>query len=223
MKGVVDSADLPLNISRETMQDSALVRKLGSVISKRVIKMFEKEAEADPEKYRGFYKKFDRFFKEGVATDYREPRRAGEAAALRVVADRSRRVCRLRRLRLPHEGRAGDDLLPGRRAAASRSRAAPTSRPSRRAGWKSSTSPMPSTNTSSSRSASSMARSSSPSATAAWISKTATRKARRCREEETDRALRVPQGRTRRPRDRGGQRQAAGRQPGHRAGPARTA
>jgi molecular chaperone HtpG len=70
MKGVVDSADLPLNISRETMQDSALVRKLSSVISKRVLKMFEKEAEADPEKYRGFYRKFDRFFKEGVATDY---------------------------------------------------------------------------------------------------------------------------------------------------------
>lgn len=70
IKGVVDSADIPLNISRETMQDSALVKKLGSVISKRVIKMFEKEAEADPEKYRGFYKKFDRFFKEGIATDH---------------------------------------------------------------------------------------------------------------------------------------------------------
>ncbi len=70
MKGVVDSADIPLNISRETMQDSALIRKLGSVISKRVIKMFEKEAEADPERYRSFYRKFDRFFKEGVATDH---------------------------------------------------------------------------------------------------------------------------------------------------------
>jgi molecular chaperone HtpG len=70
MKGVVDSADIPLNISRETMQDSALIRKLGAVISKRVIKMFEKEAEADPEKYRAFYRKFDRFFKEGVATDH---------------------------------------------------------------------------------------------------------------------------------------------------------
>jgi molecular chaperone HtpG len=70
MKGVVDSADIPLNISRETMQDSALIRKLGSVISKRVIRMFEKEAEGEPEKYRGFYRKFDRFFKEGVATDH---------------------------------------------------------------------------------------------------------------------------------------------------------
>jgi molecular chaperone HtpG len=81
MKGVVDSADIPLNISRETMQDSALIRKLGSVISKRVIRMFEKEAEADPEKYRGFYRKFDRFFKEGVATDY--PNREALAKLLR--------------------------------------------------------------------------------------------------------------------------------------------
>ena len=81
MKGVVDSADLPLNISRETMQDSALIRKLSAVISKRVIKMFEKEAEADPEKYRGFYKKFDRFFKEGIATDY--PNRDALAKLLR--------------------------------------------------------------------------------------------------------------------------------------------
>jgi TNF receptor-associated protein 1 len=70
LKGVIDSADIPLNISRETMQDSALVKKLGSVISKRVVKMFEKEAEADPEKFQAFYKKFDRFFKEGVAMDY---------------------------------------------------------------------------------------------------------------------------------------------------------
>jgi molecular chaperone HtpG len=81
MKGVVDSADIPLNISRETMQDSALVRKIGAVLSKRVIKMFEKEADADPEKYRGFYTKFDRFFKEGIATDY--PNREALAKLLR--------------------------------------------------------------------------------------------------------------------------------------------
>jgi molecular chaperone HtpG len=70
LKGVIDSADLPLNISRESMQDSALVHKLGAVISKRVLKMFEKEAASDPEKWRGFYKKFDRYIKEGVATDF---------------------------------------------------------------------------------------------------------------------------------------------------------
>jgi molecular chaperone HtpG len=63
------------------MQDSALVRKLGSVISKRVIKLFEKEAESDPKKYLAFYKKFDRFFKEGVATDHAN--REGLAKLLR--------------------------------------------------------------------------------------------------------------------------------------------
>lgn len=81
LKGVIDSADIPLNISRETMQDSALVKKLGSVISKRVVKMFEKEAEAEPEKFQAFYKKFDRFFKEGVAMDYAN--REGLAKLLR--------------------------------------------------------------------------------------------------------------------------------------------
>jgi molecular chaperone HtpG len=70
VRGVVDSPDIPLNISRESMQDSALVRKIGSVISKRVIKLLEKEAEGDPEKYRGFYRNFERFIKEGVAGDY---------------------------------------------------------------------------------------------------------------------------------------------------------
>ena len=44
-------------------------------------RMFEKEAEADPEKYRAFYRKFDRFFKEGVATDY--PNREALAKLLR--------------------------------------------------------------------------------------------------------------------------------------------
>lgn len=70
VKGVVDCADIPLNISRETMQDSQLLAKLGSVISKRIIKWLTSEAEADPAKYRTFYKAFDRYFKEGVVTDY---------------------------------------------------------------------------------------------------------------------------------------------------------
>lgn len=69
LRGVVDSSDIPLNISRETMQDSALVRKIGGVLAKRVIRMLEKEAADDPEKYRAFHRKFERFLKEGVATD----------------------------------------------------------------------------------------------------------------------------------------------------------
>ncbi|HAL72153.1 MAG TPA: molecular chaperone HtpG [Verrucomicrobiales bacterium] len=70
VRGVIDSEDLPLNISRESMQDSALVRKLGEVVTKRLLKFLDKEAQEDSKKFQEFYAKFSRFFKEGVATDF---------------------------------------------------------------------------------------------------------------------------------------------------------
>ena len=70
VRGVIDSEDLPLNISRESMQDSALVRKLGTVVTSRFLKFLDKEAGDDAKKFGEFYKKFSRFFKEGVATDH---------------------------------------------------------------------------------------------------------------------------------------------------------
>lgn len=70
VKGVVDCADLPLNISRESMQDSALVQKLNKLISKRFLKMLEDEAASDPEKFSQFHAQFGRFLKEGSVTDY---------------------------------------------------------------------------------------------------------------------------------------------------------
>jgi HSP90 family molecular chaperone len=51
VKGVVDCEDIPLNISRETYQDSNLIRKLSQVITRRVLKMFDEEARKDPKKY----------------------------------------------------------------------------------------------------------------------------------------------------------------------------
>lgn len=70
LRGVIDSADLPLNISRETMQDSALVRKLNQLITKRFLKFLEKQATDEPEKFREFHAKFGRFIKEGIATSH---------------------------------------------------------------------------------------------------------------------------------------------------------
>ncbi len=70
LRGVVDSADLPLNISRESMQDSALVRKIGQVIVKRFCKHLESLANKDAEKFSQFYKQYSIFLKEGAATDY---------------------------------------------------------------------------------------------------------------------------------------------------------
>lgn len=70
VKGVVDSEDLPLNISRESMQDSALIRKLNTLLTKRFIKHLAKEAKGNPEKHEQFYERFSRFLKEGIATSY---------------------------------------------------------------------------------------------------------------------------------------------------------
>jgi HSP90 family molecular chaperone len=58
MKGVVDCEDIPLNISRETYQDTNLIRKLSKVITRRVLKMFDEEARKDPKKYNQWYKLF---------------------------------------------------------------------------------------------------------------------------------------------------------------------
>ncbi len=71
LKGVVDSADLPLNISRETMQDSALARKIGQVIAGRFIKFLEEESRKDAAKYEEFYKNFSIYIKEGIAADFK--------------------------------------------------------------------------------------------------------------------------------------------------------
>ena len=70
MKGVVDSEDLPLNISRETMQDRALIEKLNKVITKRFIKFLSEEAKNRAEAYNEFYAEFGIFLKEGAALDY---------------------------------------------------------------------------------------------------------------------------------------------------------
>ena len=70
LKGVVDSEDLPLNISRETMQDSSLMQKLNKVLTGRFLKHLEELAEKDALQFEKFYEQFSRFIKEGVVTDY---------------------------------------------------------------------------------------------------------------------------------------------------------
>ena len=70
LKGVVDSEDLPLNISRETMQDRSLIEKLNKVITKRFLKFLDEEATQRPESYAKFYASFGLFLKEGAAMDH---------------------------------------------------------------------------------------------------------------------------------------------------------
>lgn len=70
LKGVVDSEDLPLNISRETMQDKALIEKLNKVITKRFLKFLEDEAKNRTDAYNEFFAEFGIFLKEGAAMDF---------------------------------------------------------------------------------------------------------------------------------------------------------
>ncbi len=70
LKGVVDSEDIPLNISRETMQDSALMQKLNKVLSGRFLKFLDDESKSDVDKYNAFFKEFGHYLKEGVVSDY---------------------------------------------------------------------------------------------------------------------------------------------------------
>lgn len=70
LKGVVDSEDLPLNISRETMQDTSLLQKLNKVLTGRFLKFLDEQSEKEAEAYEKFYTEYQRFLKEGVVTDF---------------------------------------------------------------------------------------------------------------------------------------------------------
>jgi len=70
VRGVVDAEDLPLNISRQALQDNALMAKLNNIITKRYLKHLDEEAKKEPEKFRAFYKTFGMFLKEGATQDY---------------------------------------------------------------------------------------------------------------------------------------------------------
>ncbi|TAG33107.1 MAG: molecular chaperone HtpG, partial [Verrucomicrobia bacterium] len=70
LKGVVDSEDLPLNISRETMQDKALLEKIGKTVTSRFLKFLADEAKARADKYDEFFAEFGIYLKEGAALDW---------------------------------------------------------------------------------------------------------------------------------------------------------
>ena len=70
LKGVVDSEDLPLNISRETMQDTSLMQKLNKVLTSKFLKFLDEQSEKEVEAYAKFYTEYQRFLKEGVVTDF---------------------------------------------------------------------------------------------------------------------------------------------------------
>lgn len=70
MRGLLDSNDLPLNVSREILQDNKTTAALRKALTKRSLQMLEKLAQDDGEKYAGFWKEFGLVLKEGVGEDF---------------------------------------------------------------------------------------------------------------------------------------------------------
>jgi len=70
IKGVLDSNDLPLNVSRELLQEDERVQSIKSALTKRVLDMLSKLAASEPDAYRSFYKDFGEVLKEGPAEDF---------------------------------------------------------------------------------------------------------------------------------------------------------
>ncbi|OAD71428.1 hypothetical protein PHYBLDRAFT_126154 [Phycomyces blakesleeanus NRRL 1555(-)] len=77
VKGVVDSEDIPLNVSRELLQDNILSR-LRQVMTSRVLKWLDNEAKKDEKKYNEFFLDFGQFIKEGACTDAMHKREIGK-------------------------------------------------------------------------------------------------------------------------------------------------
>lgn len=69
VRGLIDSNDLPLNVSREILQDNRVTQSLRTALTKRVLQMLEKLAKDDGEKYQTFWRQFGLVLKEGPAED----------------------------------------------------------------------------------------------------------------------------------------------------------
>ena len=87
VKGVVDSDDLPLNVSREILQHNRKIDTIRGANVKRVLGLLEKLAQDEPEKYTEFWKEFGRVLKEGPAEDFGNRERV--AALLRFATTKS--------------------------------------------------------------------------------------------------------------------------------------
>jgi molecular chaperone HtpG len=86
LRGLVDSEDLPLNVSRETLQDNGVIRRIRSSLVKAVFDRLENIAQENPDQFRTFYGQFGATLKEGLVTDL--PNQERIAKLLRFASSR---------------------------------------------------------------------------------------------------------------------------------------
>lgn len=87
VKGVVDSSDLPLNVSREMLQDDAIIRKIRADLTNRVLKALAEMAKEKPEAYDAFTANLGDFVKEGYHSDWENKEKLTELLRFRNLKD----------------------------------------------------------------------------------------------------------------------------------------
>ncbi|CAF0729111.1 unnamed protein product [Didymodactylos carnosus] len=88
VKGVVDSEDIPLNLSRELLQDSNLIRKIRMLLTQRIVRFLQTESTKDKTKYNEFYEDYKLFFKEGIVRTADQGEKEDIATLLRFESSR---------------------------------------------------------------------------------------------------------------------------------------
>jgi molecular chaperone HtpG len=86
VKGVVDSEDLPLNVSRETLQDNPMIRRIRKALMGKVFSKLDELAKNEPATYKKFWKEFGPIFKEGLHSDPEEKDKLLELALFQSSA-----------------------------------------------------------------------------------------------------------------------------------------
>eukprot|EP00081_Caenorhabditis_elegans_P027466 NP_741219.2 Heat Shock Protein [Caenorhabditis elegans] len=125
--GVVDSEDIPLNLSREMLQNNPVLRKLRKIITDKILGSLQSEMKKDPVKYSEFFKNYSLYFKEGVVTEQDQgvkedvaklllfessSKKAGELTSLGdYVKNTSRMVGRLNKLLTSLAGNKGTSTI----------------------------------------------------------------------------------------------------------------
>ncbi len=88
MRGVVDSEDLPLNISREMLQNNPVMRSIKNAVTKRILSELEKKAEKDPDGFNEFWKSFGPVLKEGIYEDFERRDQILKMSRFETTADK---------------------------------------------------------------------------------------------------------------------------------------
>ncbi len=89
VRGVVDSSDLPLNVSRETLQHNPVLTKIKSNVVNRVLRTLDEMKTGEYEKYLGFYKEFGELLKEGIGSDFANRERLADLLLVESTATKA--------------------------------------------------------------------------------------------------------------------------------------